>query len=79
MFVRRDARRQGIAKKILTSLEEAARQEGFGMLKLETGHRQPAAVRLYGEAGFRPCPLFGDYVGDPTSLCFEKPLLPVRS
>lgn len=42
---------------------------------LETGTSQPEAVRLYEREGYSSIPLFGDYIGEITSLCFEKVLL----
>jgi putative acetyltransferase len=35
---------------------------------------QPEAVGLYESAGYRKIPRFGEYVGNPFSLCFEKRL-----
>ena len=41
-------------------------------MRLETGTRQPEAVRLYEGAGYRQIPNFGDYVDAPASLCYER-------
>jgi hypothetical protein len=43
-------------------------------LKLETGAGQPEAMRLYAAAGFQRIGAFGEYVGNPLSLCFRKDL-----
>ncbi len=80
MFVRPALRGQGLAHALLRHLEAEAKGAGIAVLRLETGIHQPAAVRLYEQAGFRPCPAFGDYLALPpdaiaTSLFYEKRLL----
>ena len=79
MFVVPEMRKRGIARAVLRRLEAEARGAGFGVMRLETGIHQPAAVRLYGQAGFRRCAAFGEYRAlSPdavaTSLFFEKML-----
>ncbi len=74
MFVRSDLRGRGIARAILAELEGRARGFGYGRLRLETGVKQPEAIRLYEKAGYRRIDNFGHYAGDPTSVCFEKTL-----
>lgn len=72
MFVRADARRGGVARKMLAKLESAALQMGCKTIRLETGTRQLESVAFYESAGYRPIPCFGEYAGDPYSLCYEK-------
>ena len=74
MFVSPAHRGSGAAGAILSRLEEFARGRGWHRLVLETGHRQPDAVRFYEREGFRPIPTFGYYVDSARSLCFEKVL-----
>lgn len=79
MYVRPAARGSGVAQAMLAHLEGVARAAGAPWLRLETGVRQPAAVRLYEAAGFRPCSAFGPYVAMPPaavklSLFYEKAL-----
>lgn len=74
MFVRADARGQGIAGRILSTLEELARTRAVHLLQLETGPLQPAAIALYEKFGYRRIPNFGQYVGDEFSVCMEKSL-----
>ena len=79
MYVRETARGQGIADAILARLEQEAREVGIGVVRLETGTSQRAAIRFYERSGFRRCPAFGDYACMPhyavaTSAFFEKPL-----
>ena len=74
MFVRPRWRGRGVARKILTSLEDHALERGFVALRLETGSGQPEAIGLYRSAGYREIPAFADYVGNAVSVCFEKKL-----
>jgi putative acetyltransferase len=43
-------------------------------LRLETGVKQLAAIRLYETAGFRRRGPFGSYTDDPLSVFMEKPV-----
>ena len=72
MFVVPRSRRSGIAQKMLDVLEAAAVDFGYLTLRLETGIRQPAAMRLYEKAGFERIAKFGAHGGDPLSVCYEK-------
>jgi GNAT superfamily N-acetyltransferase len=78
MYVRPPFRRQGLSRLILAALEERALQRGIHTLRLETGQYLAPALGLYQGAGYQPIPLFGEYVGSATSVCFEKCLLPVE-
>jgi GNAT superfamily N-acetyltransferase len=77
MYVRKSTRRQGLARTLLGVLEQEAARLGYQMMRLETGNRQDPAIALYKAAGFVPIPPFGEYINDPVSLCFEKPVIPV--
>jgi ribosomal protein S18 acetylase RimI-like enzyme len=74
MYTAVKARRMGAAKAVLFRLEAHARDEGFAEVKLETGVRQEAAMRLYESVGFRRIAAFGRYRDDPTSVCYAKQL-----
>ncbi|WP_348789082.1 GNAT family N-acetyltransferase [Leifsonia sp. NPDC080035] len=74
MFVRPEARGRGLASALLGAVESAAADAGVAVLRLETGPRQPAAIALYERRGYSPIPLFGEYIGDPNSICYEKAL-----
>jgi len=72
IWTRDDLRRQGLARRIVLALEEAAARQGYTRAYLTTGFRQPEATALYLSLGYRP--LF-DVTVDPTlyrSLPFEK-------
>jgi putative acetyltransferase len=77
MFVAPAARGQGIAQAILARLEAETRAAGLAWLRLETGNKQSAAMRLYEAAGFTRCGAFGDYLAMTpqaieTSVFYER-------
>jgi putative acetyltransferase len=79
MYVRDDARGRGIARALLARIESEVRLQGLDLLRLETGDRQFAAIRLYERAGFQSCEVFGDYAAltpqaIATSIFLEKRL-----
>jgi putative acetyltransferase len=74
MYVLRDERQRGAAGAILARLEQHAADHGFEEVVLETGYKQESAMRLYEARGYRRIEAFGPYIGDPTSVCFAKPL-----
>jgi GNAT superfamily N-acetyltransferase len=75
MYVRPQFRGSGFGKLLLKHLADHARANGVGLLRLETGIHQTAAIRLYERVGFQRIPPFGTYVADPLSLFFEKRIL----
>ena len=75
MYVRPQFRGLGLAKLMLDHLADYARDQGVGLLRLETGIHQHAAIGLYERAGFRRIPPFGEYKEDPLSRCYEKHIL----
>lgn len=74
MFVVEPARGRGVASALLDAVEAGAINQGVRVLRLETGHKQPAAVALYARHGYHHIPKFGQYVGDDLSVCMEKSL-----
>jgi putative acetyltransferase len=72
LFVRPEARGQGVATQILEKLEAVARDYDYDVIRLETGIRQPEAMALFGSAGFYRIPKYGEYANNPVSACFEK-------
>ena len=72
LYVRPQFRGLGFGKLLLNHLADHARAHGVGLLRLETGIHQTAAIRLYEGWGFQGIPPFGDYVEDPLSLFYEK-------
>ena len=72
MYVRPQFRGLGYAKLLLGHLAEYARSRGVGVLRLETGIYQSAAIGLYERMDFQRVPPFGDYKEDPLSRFYEK-------
>lgn len=75
-------RRQGLARLVLTELEQRAGQNGYERIYLTTGPRQPEAAGLYLSAGYAPLhdptatPGDPGQPGQPGPLAFEKWLCP---
>lgn len=72
MFVQPTHRGQGIAGKVLLELENWARELGFTACVLETGEKQPEAIRLYQKSGYTQIPNYGQYEGVLNSICMRK-------
>ena len=75
VYVSPAARGLGLAKKIMTRLEDEARAVGMSIARLETGIYQPEALGLYRALGYTDRGPFGDYpTDDPMSVFMEKRL-----
>lgn len=72
MFVHPEHRGTGVSTALLAASENAARDRGLPRLILQTGDRQPDAVRLYEKSGYTRIPIFPPYEGLPFSNTFEK-------
>jgi ribosomal protein S18 acetylase RimI-like enzyme len=64
--------RQGIGARILSLAENAARESGYGAVRLDAFSQNPAALKLYAKSGYR-------YVGNVffrkgKFFCYEKKL-----
>ncbi len=75
MYVAPEARRTGLARLVLRTLEDSARADGCDVLVLETGLRQPEAIELYESAGYVPVTPFGFYKDAPLSRYFGRRLV----
>lgn len=75
MFVRPENRGQAIGSKILNELELWASELKYSSCILETGKRQPEAIKLYQKAGYKIIPNFGQYENIENSVCMEKAIL----
>jgi len=72
MYVAPAGRSRGLARALLSALEDAARDLGYSRVRLDTGPRQPHARALYLSAGYRE---IADYNDNPAaSFWGEKPL-----
>lgn len=74
MFVQPAHRGQGVAPAVLAELESWANELGYHGCVLETGQKQPEAIRLYQKSGYHRIPNYGQYIGVENSVCMEKTL-----
>jgi putative acetyltransferase len=58
----------------MEQLEAHAAECGVNLIRLETGVKQPEAVRLYRKLGYVERGPFGHYRADPLSVFMEKTL-----
>ncbi|WP_022822436.1 GNAT family N-acetyltransferase [Hymenobacter norwichensis] len=72
MFVLPTHRGQGVAGAVLAELERWARELNYTACVLETGKKQPEAIRLYEKSGYSLTPNYGQYVGIENSVCMRK-------
>ena len=75
MYTSPESRGKGIASKVLEELESWAFELSYEKCILETGKKQPEAIRLYEKNGYRVIPNYGQYAGIENSVCFEKQLV----
>jgi GNAT superfamily N-acetyltransferase len=74
MYTAPSARGRGVARRMLTTIEESARADGRKRVILETGDRQPEAIGLYTSAGYRRITDFGFYKDEPGVLSYARDL-----
>lgn len=72
MYVAPTHRGAGVSVALLCAIEAAAVALGGRRVILQTGDRQPDAVRLYEKLGYTPIPIYPPYEAQTYSLCFEK-------
>ncbi len=72
MYTSPESRGKGVATKVLSELEAWAGELSYGTCILETGKKQPEAIRLYQKNGYKIIPNYGQYAEVENSLCFEK-------
>ncbi len=76
MFVQPEHRGKGIAGLVLQELESWATELQYHACVLETGLKQPEAIRLYQKSGYHLIPNYGQYAGVENSVCMKKKILP---
>lgn len=74
MYVAPAARGRGLARAMLSHLEQTAHDAGAEAMVLETGEKQPEAIELYESSGYRQIPGFGFYADAPLSRCYARAL-----
>ena len=75
VYIEPTHRGQHLAEKLLAALEDEALSRHCHTVRLETGIKQHAAIRLYERSGYDRRPAFAPYVDDPLSLFMEKALV----
>ena len=74
MYVRPSARGHGIARALLATCEDAARELGYAELWLETGNMQPEAIALYLSSSYERIARFGQFACADDALHLGKVL-----
>ena len=67
-----DFRGRGFSRALIAAVEDDVVRRGGHRLILQTGNRQPEAVRLYEGLGFTRIPVYEPYLAITESLCFER-------
>ncbi len=75
MYVPVNKRSLGIASKILQELEVWVKELQYKKCILETGVKQPEAIRLYEKNNYTRIPNYGQYINMENSVCFEKEII----
>lgn len=72
MYVQPDYRGRGVASQVLAELERWCNELNYKKCILETGYKQPEAIKLYQKNNYKVIPNYGQYTGVESSVCFEK-------
>ena len=64
----------GLAGQLLAAVEDSAREHGMTRMVLETGRRQPEAIRFYEKCGYLPIANYGYYRDEPDCVSFGRDL-----
>lgn len=75
MYVVPERRGHGLSRVVLTHLESLAHELGATRILLETGQKQPEAMRLYETAGYERVEGFGHYRCEPDSVSYGKTII----
>ncbi len=59
LYVVPQGRGQGLGRALVATAEAGAIALGYGLIRLETGDRQPESIALYIRCGYQPIPCFG--------------------
>lgn len=75
MFVLPEYRGRGVALQVLRELETWAHELGYTDCVLETGKKQPEAIRLYEKAGYTRIKNYGQYENVENSVCMKRRII----
>jgi len=75
MFVLPEYRGHGVGLNILRELELWAMESGYTSCVLETGKKQPEAIKLYQKAGYGIIRNYGQYEQVENSVCMMKQIV----
>ena len=75
MFVKPQIRGKGVGRMILDELEKWAAELNYKHCILETGKRQPGAIKLYENAGYDRIGNYGQYENADNSVCMKKAIM----
>lgn len=70
MYTAPEARGRGVARAVLTALQDTARDAGKRRTILETGDKQPEAIALYESRGYQRIPNFGYHKDEPGAVSY---------
>lgn len=74
VFIREEYRGRGISRKLMSLMEERAREKGFERMILETGEVLVEAMELYRKTGYTLIENYGPYRCMAGSICMGKDL-----
>ena len=74
MYVVPEMRGAGVSLALLDHAEQVVQGLGGERIRLETGVRQPSAMRLYERSGYHRIANYPPHEHDPLSRCYEKTL-----
>jgi GNAT superfamily N-acetyltransferase len=74
MYTSPAARGRGVARRLLAAVEQSARAYGRTRMILETGARQPEAIKLYRSSGYECIEHFGHYRDSPEVVSLGRDL-----
>lgn len=72
MYVDPGVRGSGVASALLQAADALAGRMGEPQIYLETGTRQPEAVRFYEREGFTEIPLYPPWIGMDLSIAYAR-------
>jgi len=74
MYAVPEARGTGVARVLLAAVEESARSQGMRRIILETGTKQPEALRFYDRNGYDRIANYGYYKDEADCVSFGRDL-----